>query len=69
MMTYTTRQSEMVDAICHRYYGATSGYVEQVLDANPRLAAQPIPLPIGTIIKLPELARAAEVVPVVNLWD
>jgi phage tail protein X len=69
MATYTTRQREMVDAICRRVYGDESGYVENVLDANPGLAAQPIPLPIGTVIELPELTRAAEVVPVVNLWD
>jgi phage tail protein X len=69
MAVYTTQQGEMVDAICRRVYGDESGYVENVLDANPGLAAQPIPLPIGTVIELPELTRAAEVVPVINLWD
>lgn len=69
MRSYTTRQGEMVDAICRRVYGDESGYVERVLDANPGLAEKPIPLPIGTVIDLPELPRAAEVVPVVNLWD
>ncbi|MGQ2906751.1 MAG: tail protein X [Aliihoeflea sp.] len=69
MRTYTTRQGEMVDAICRRVYGDESGYVERVLDANPGLAEMPVPLPIGTVIDLPEIPRAAEVVPVVNLWD
>jgi len=66
---YTTAQGEMVDAICRREYGGESGYVEQVLDANPGLAALPAPLPAGTEIALPDLAKASEVVPVVSLWD
>jgi len=69
MATYKTQQGEMLDAICRAIYGDESGYVEQVLEANPGLAAQPAPLPIGTVISLPDLPTAAEVVPVVSLWD
>ena len=66
---YTTGQGEMIDAICRRVYGDESGYVEQVLEANPGLAALSAPLPIGTGILLPDIVRAADVVPVVSLWD
>lgn len=66
---YTTRQGEMVDAICRRAYGDESGYVEAVLDANPGLAAMASPLPAGTVIVLPDVPKASEVVRVVSLWD
>lgn len=69
MATYVTKQAEMVDAICRRVYGDESGYVEAVLDANRGLAALSTPLPIGTTISLPDIASAAEVIPVVSLWE
>ncbi len=68
-MPYTTRQGEMVDAICRRIYGGESGFVEPVLDANPGLAAAPVPLPIGTVIVLPDLPKATPARQVVALWD
>jgi len=69
MATYKTQQGEMLDAICRATYGDESGYVEQVLDANPGLAARSAPLPTGTLISLPDLQTASEVVAVVSLWD
>ncbi|WP_029074420.1 tail protein X [Kaistia adipata] len=69
MAIYITRQGDMIDAICTRAYGDESGYVEIVLDANPGLAALGVPLPIGTVIDLPEIANAKDVVAVVSLWD
>ena len=66
---YITMQGEMVDMICRRAYGDESGYVEQVLDLNPGLAAAAIPLPIGTRITLPDLPRAAPERKIVSLWD
>lgn len=66
---YRTGQNEMVDAICRRVYGGESGYVEQVLDASPGLAALGAPLPVGTEVTLPDLVKASDVVPVVSLWD
>lgn len=66
--TYRTKQREMIDAICTRAYGDESGYVERVLEANPGLANLPDPLPINTIIVLPDVPAAARVVPVVKLW-
>lgn len=66
---YTTKQCEMVDAICRRAYGDESGYVEAVLDANPGLAAMVSPLPTGTVILLPDVPKASDIVDVVSLWD
>lgn len=66
---YTTLQGEMVDMVCRRVYGDESGYVERVLDANPGLAAMPVPLPIGTRIALPDLQPAAPERQLVALWD
>lgn len=66
---YMTTQGEMIDAICRRVYGDESGYVEQVLEANPGLAALPVLLPAGTKIVLPQIPKASEAVPVVSLWD
>lgn len=66
---YRTKQREMIDAICTRAYGAESGYVERVLEANPGLADLPDPLPINTLIVLPDVPVATILVPVVKLWD
>nr|WP_247997419.1 tail protein X [Brucella tritici] len=66
---YTTIQGEMLDAICRKIYGDESGYVEQVLEANPGLAALPHRLPMGTRINLPDLIRAEQSQPVVALWS
>lgn len=67
--TYATMQGEMIDAICRRVYGDESGYVERVLEANPGLASLSAPLPMGTIIVLPDISKESEVVPVITLWD
>ncbi len=66
---YTTIQGEMVDAICRKVYGDESGYMEQVLEANPGLAALPHRLPMGTKIRLPDLRQADDNQSVVSLWD
>ncbi|UWF67378.1 MULTISPECIES: tail protein X [unclassified Brucella] len=66
---YTTIQGEMVDAICRKIYGDESGYVEQVLEANPGLAALSHRLPVGTRIAMPDIDVASDSQPVVALWD
>lgn len=62
-------QNETLDAICWRHYGRTNGVVEQVLEANPRLAdAGPI-IPMGTLITLPPAPPAREDRQIIQLWD
>ncbi len=73
-MTHTTQilsiQGDSVDSICWRYYGYSSGVVEQVLQANPHLARFDIILPIGTPIGLPNIdATPSKQKVSVQLWD
>ena len=66
---YNTRDGDMLDAICHRYYGHLSGVVEAVLEANPGLAAQGEIYSAGTFIQLPELPPASHSDAQINIWD
>jgi phage tail protein X len=68
MVSYLTRDGDMLDWICWRHYGAREGAVELVLDANPGLAARPIVLDAGVTIVLPELPSPSPQ-PLVRLWD
>lgn len=55
MATYRAKEGEMVDEICHLYYGRTKGVVEKVYAANRGLAALGPRLPAGTLVKLPDV--------------
>ena len=68
MQNYVSVQGDTVDLICRRAYGDESGFVEQVLSANPGLAEFGPVLPIGTVVFLPELAKPADL-PTLSLWD
>ena len=67
--TYTTRQGESVDLICHRHYGRTRGVTELVLDANPGLAAKGAVLPLATRVVLPDITERIRQRPLVSLWE
>jgi phage tail protein X len=67
-LKYTTKEGDMVDELCWRYYGIQSGAVEQVYDANPNLAGYGPILPQGVVITLPELTTEATDTSV-NLWE
>lgn len=58
----------MIDAICYNIYGYESGFLEEVLEMNPGIAALDDPLPAGTIVKLPEKPTIKKR-EVVALWD
>jgi len=68
MLTYRTKDGDMLDWICSKHYGRTSGAVEAVLEANPGLADLGPVYAAGTLILLPELP-AAESAATVKLWD
>jgi len=68
MLTYRTSDGDMLDWICSKHYGRTSGAVETVLAANPGLADLGPVYEAGTLILLPELP-AAELSAAVKLWD
>jgi len=73
--TILSRQGDSVDLLCWRHYGATSGKVEAVLDANPGLAALGVELPFATAVVMPDsgatgTARVAKAAPkIISLWD
>jgi len=70
-MIYRTKQGDTLDLICHQHYGQASGYVEQVLEVNYRLSSQPIILPSGLEIILPDVPDKTpeQTNTMINLWD
>jgi phage tail protein X len=65
---YTTHANEMVDTIAYKTYGATAGYTEAILAANPGLADECPLLPAGITITLPDLNDEAPQIQTVKLW-
>lgn len=65
---YRTRDGDMLDAICFRHYGRSSGAVEAVLEANTGLADKGPVLAAGELIVLPDLPESFEQ-KTVKLWD
>ncbi len=45
--TCRTSDGDLLDTLCHRYYGHLNGSVEAVLDANQGLADEPQPFRAG----------------------
>lgn len=66
-MTCRTSDGDLLDTLCHAYYGTLVGTVEAVLQANQGLAEEPQPYRAGLLITLPDLpvAETEEV----TLWD
>lgn len=62
-------QNDTIDSICWRYYGRSTGVVEQVLNANPQLDELGVILPIGTDVLLPDLDSPQNIQHSINLWD
>lgn len=67
MATYLTRDGDVLDAICWKYYGRVSA-TALVLQENPGLAERGPVLEAGIRIVLPEVAEQAEQQPI-SLWD
>ena len=65
---YTTRQFDMIDEICHRWYGGTVGTVEAVMAANPALSELLPILPEGVNIFMPDLPDPSEAVSLLRIW-
>jgi len=68
VVDYRTADGDMLDNICFNHYGASVGMVEQVLKANPGLAAKGPVFVSGIVIMLPDLKPQAQAAPV-RLWD
>lgn len=69
MTTYTSRDGNVIDGACRRFYGREAGAVEAVLEANLGLDKQGSVLPARTEVHLPELARPLERIATMRLWD
>lgn len=67
--TIKSIQNDTIDSICWRYYGRSTGVVEQVLSANPQLDELGVLLPIGTDVVLPDLDSPQNIQQSINLWD
>lgn len=65
---YISKAKETLDLICWRFYGFQVGTVEKVLEYNPVLHNLDEELPIGTIVKLPQVEKADETT-ILRLWD
>nr|WP_264375243.1 MULTISPECIES: tail protein X [unclassified Wolbachia] len=67
-MYYYTKENEMLDYICWKHYGYSSGAVEKVLLENPGLAEYASFLPAGLRIKLPKIQKISKE-SVINILD
>ena len=68
MITYVTKDGDVLDAICWKYYGSTTGVVEKVLEANRHLAELGSIFAAGIKIILPDLSQEEETESV-KLWS
>lgn len=59
MTIYTTKSGDVLDAICHQFYGSTlEGQTEAILEANRALdLGQYLTLPAGLNLAMPELEK------------
>lgn len=68
-MIYRTKDGDVLDEICAKNYGDTPFSVEEVLAANPGLAAHGPVLHSGILIELPVIEDTALGKPTIRLWD
>ena len=54
-MHYRTKDGDVLDKICWKYYGYTDGSVETVLQANRGLEQYDAVFDAGVVIELPEI--------------
>lgn len=67
--TYRTSEGDTADYIAWKYYGTQTGrVVEQMLEANKRLADVGPLLPAGMLLTLPDIEPEADK-QAVRLWD
>lgn len=66
-MICRTSDGDLLDTLCHAFYGTLVGTVEAVLQANQGLAEEPQPYRAGLLITLPDLPVTG--MEEVTLWD
>ena len=65
--TCKTSEGDVLDTLCHHYYGHLDGTVEAVLQANQGLADEVQPFRRGVVVRLPALSAAAATS--IQLWE
>lgn len=68
MITYTTKDGDVLDNICYIYYGHLTGTVEKVMQANYRLSQYGPILPAGVKIVLPKI-KIKSSKDIVRMWE
>ncbi len=78
MVTVRVHVAEPLDLVCWRHYGRRSagpqqparGIVEAVLAANPELRHYGVLLPVGLMLRMPDIPVTPARLPVLQkLWD
>jgi phage tail protein X len=70
MLTYKTRDGDVLDDVVWRHYGAqNAAMLRAVFAASPGLAEQGELLPEGIEIVLPDIEQPANEIQSVALWD
>ena len=68
-VTVTSVDGDMIDLMVHRACGRTAGALEIVLNANPAAAREPVVLPAGVTLIIPDEALQLPQRPVFKLWE
>lgn len=66
--TISTRDGDTISRLAYEYYGKSSGMVEQILAANPKLSRQAVQLPAGLTLVMPKIEQN-QTIKTINLWD
>lgn len=70
MLTYRTREGDVVDDIVFRHYGLLNpAMLRQVFEANPGIADHGAILPANVEVVLPELPQPTGATQGIALWD
>jgi len=67
MRIYETAEGDMLDQIAYLVYGDES-LVTEILDQNPGLVEQPLVLPHGVLIQLPDLPEQPALSAIADVW-
>jgi phage tail protein X len=68
MIDYTVKRPQTLEMICFLRYGTHEGYLEKVFAVNYGLPKLPVRLPVGTVVKLPDLPKTENGLKLQRLW-
>lgn len=68
MITYETVEGDTLDGISYRFFGETPGALETLVEANPEILTQPLVLPSGLLVAIPEITGPTIKEREINIW-